>query len=111
VCSGFAVLQSAEGDRWRCSRLVVSVVGGQDLRLDWGRELLDVEQLVVQARVEGLDPGVLPGRAGIDVCGFGEPRLTPFGEDPDGELGPVVGGRFAGAPPRSATRLFRVATV
>ncbi len=71
--------------------VVVSVVRGEDLGLGEGRELLNVEQLVTQAGVEGLDPGVLPGRARIDVGGGGERRLAPLGEDAGGELGPVVG--------------------
>ena len=37
-----------------------------DLGLEQGGELLDVEQLVADAAVEGLDEGVLPWRAGLD---------------------------------------------
>jgi hypothetical protein len=36
-------------------------VGGQNLRLIQTGEHLDVQQLVAQARVEGLDVWVLPG--------------------------------------------------
>ncbi len=79
--------------------VVGSVVRGEDLGFGEGRELLDVEQLVPEAGVEGLDPGVLPGRARIDVGGAGERRLAPLGKDPGGQLGAVVGAevRWRGA--------------
>ena len=70
--------------------VVVSVVGGQDLCFGQGAELLDVEQLVAQAGVEGLDVGVLPGRARLDVGAGGGSRPTPLAQDAGGQLGPVV---------------------
>ena len=39
-----------------------------DLGFEEGTEFLDVEQLVADAPVEALDEGVLPGRAGLDLC-------------------------------------------
>jgi len=76
----------------------VAVVAGQGLGLGEGRELLDIEQLIAQAGVEGLDPGVLPGRARIDVGSVGEPRLAPLGEHPGGQLRAVVGAQVRRRP-------------
>jgi len=42
-------------------------VGDDDACLREGVELLPVEALVAEARVEGLDVAVLPGRARVDV--------------------------------------------
>jgi len=69
---------------------------GEKPRLGEGRELLDVEDLVAEPSVERLDPGVLPGRARIDVGGQGRLGLAPLAQDAGGELGAVVGAQVLG---------------
>ena len=49
-------------------------------------ELLDVEQLVTYAAVEGLDVGVLPRRAGLDVPGLGAGQAAPLPQGPRDQL-------------------------
>src|SRR4051812_42017572 len=53
-------------------------------------DLLDVEQLVAQAGVEGLDVGGLPGRAGLAERRCGPAVATPVSERVRGQLGTVV---------------------
>ena len=55
--------------------VVLAPVCDHDLRLGQAGELLDVEQLVADAGVEGLDERVLPRRARLDVRGAG-PRAA-----------------------------------
>ena len=52
-------------------------VGDEDLGLEEGVELFDGEQFVTHTRAVGLDPGVLPGGAGVDVAGAGAVEATP----------------------------------
>ena len=42
-------------------------------------ELPAVEELVAEPAVEGLDPGVLPGRAGVDEAGADTVEAAPVG--------------------------------
>jgi hypothetical protein len=44
-------------------------VGDEDQCFKQGVELFDGEQLVAHTAAVGLDPGVLPGSAGLDVAG------------------------------------------
>ena len=53
-------------------------------------ELLDVEQLIAQAAVEGLHVGVLPWRSGLDERRPGTPEAAPVAEGVRGQLRPVV---------------------
>lgn len=66
-------------------------VGGEHLGLIQAGEDLDVQQLVAPAVVEGLDVGVLPGRARLDVGGVGGAVPAPFAKDGGSQLGAVVG--------------------
>ena len=68
----------------------VAPVGEHDPRLEQRVEELTVQELVAQARVERLDPGVLPGRARIDEDRRRCVEATPVGNRIGGELGPVV---------------------
>jgi hypothetical protein len=65
-------------------------VGQEDLGLEQGVELLDGEQLGADAAAVGLDPGVLPGRAGFDVAGAGAGEAAPVPQGVGGEFGAVV---------------------
>ena len=62
----------------------------EDLGLEQGGELLDVEQLVADAAVEGLDEGVLPRRAGLDVGGPDAGQAAVVAQRPGDHLGAVV---------------------
>src|SRR3954447_1269123 len=53
-------------------------------------ELLDVEQLVADAAVEGFHVGILPGRAWLDERRFSTAEATPVPERVGGQLRPVV---------------------
>ena len=57
--------------------------------LEQAVELPAVQQLVAQPAVEGLDPGVLPRRAGIDEHGGDFVEPAPVGDGVSDELGSV----------------------
>ena len=78
--------------------VVLAPLGGQELRLRERREILDVEDLVAKPGVEGLDPGVLPRRARVDVGGCGRALLAPVAQDASGQLGAVVGAQVLRRP-------------
>jgi hypothetical protein len=65
-------------------------VGHEDLRLQERVELFDGEQFVADAAAVGLDPGVLPGRARLDVAGARAGEAAPVAQGVGCELGPVV---------------------
>src|ERR1035437_5688856 len=65
-------------------------VGDHDARLGQAGELLDVEQLVTDAGVEGLDEWVLPRRARLDERGAGLGEHAPVLERVRGHLRAVV---------------------
>jgi hypothetical protein len=48
-----------------------------------------VEELVAQAAVERLDPGVLPRRSGVDEHRAGAVEAAPVGDSARDELGSV----------------------
>ncbi len=73
-------------------------VGGKEAGLGQGGELFDVEDLVAEAGVQRLHPGVLPGRCGIDVGGGGGAGLAPLAQHAGGQLGAVVGPEVLGSP-------------
>lgn len=81
--------------------VLLSPVGDEDLGFEQRVELLDREQLVAHPGSVGLDPGVLPGRAGVDVARAGSGEAAPVPEGVGGELGAVVHPDEAreGAPP------------
>src|SRR5215211_7843579 len=62
-------------------------------------ELLEVEQLVTHAAVEGLDVGVFPRRAGLDVPGPGAGQAAPLPQAPRDQLRAVVGAQVRGHAP------------
>ena len=62
----------------------------QDVSVLDAPELLAVQALVAQARVEALTEAVLPGLAGLDVVGLGALGLEPLGKLEGDELGAVV---------------------
>jgi hypothetical protein len=53
---------------------------------------LGVEYLVAEAGVERLDPGVLPGRARLDVGGAGAGDEAPVAQGMGGETTPAPAG-------------------
>jgi hypothetical protein len=69
---------------------LLAPVLGEDLRLGEAGELLEIEQLVADAGVEGLSERVLPRRSGLDVPRRDVGAGTPAPEGVGGELGPVV---------------------
>jgi hypothetical protein len=60
------------------------------LGFEQGVEALAVEELVTEAPVERLDPGVLPRAARIDEHGVGAVEATPVGHRICDELGPMI---------------------
>jgi hypothetical protein len=72
-------------------------VGEDDLGLGQGVEELDVEDLVAGAAVEGLDEGVLPGRARLDVGGGGLAQAAPVAQGVGDQLGAVVAADVLGS--------------
>ena len=70
--------------------VLVAPVGDKYLGLEQGVELLDGEQLVADPRAVGLNPRVLPGRAGLDVAGLDGGEPAPVAQRAGSELGPVV---------------------
>ena len=70
--------------------VVDAPVADEHLGLEERVELPEVEQFVAEAAVEGLDPGVLPGRARIDEHACGAVGCAPLGDDDRDELGAVV---------------------
>ena len=61
-----------------------------DLGLEEGVEQLAVEELVAEAAVEALDPGVLPRAARVDEDRVGAVEPAPVGDGMGDELGPVI---------------------
>ena len=59
---------------------VGSPVFEHDLGFEEVGEVFGVEAFVSEASVEGLDVGVLPGRAGLDVGGVGAPDAAPVAQ-------------------------------
>ena len=72
--AGVLILSAECGRRWV---VVLAPVLDHDARLGQAGELLDVEQLVADAGVEGLHERVLPRRARLDEHGPGLRELTP----------------------------------
>ena len=70
--------------------VVLSPVGDHHLGLAEGLKQLAREQLVAHARPEGLDVGILPGRAGLDVAGPGLREAAEVAQGVGGEPGAVV---------------------
>src|SRR3954463_11087360 len=70
--------------------VVLAPVLDDDLGFGEAAELLDVEQLVAGAAVEGFHVGVLPRRAGLDERGLGAAEATPVAQRVRGQLGPVI---------------------
>jgi hypothetical protein len=66
--------------------------GEDQLRLGERAEELGVEYLVAEAGVERLDPGVLPGRARLDVGGAGAGDEAPVAQGMGGETTPAPAG-------------------
>ena len=62
----------------------------QDVSVLDAPELLAVEALIAQPRVEALTVVVLPGLAGLDVMRSGTEALEPLGQFEGDELGAVV---------------------
>ena len=62
-----------------------------DLGLPEGIKYLPVEQLVAEAGIEALDIAVLPGRAWLDVSGFGADGSDPIPDGFGNELRAIVG--------------------
>jgi hypothetical protein len=67
-------------------------LGEDQLRLGERAEELGVEYLVAEAGVERLDPGVLPGRARLDVGGAGAGDEAPVAQGMGGETTPAPAG-------------------
>ena len=65
-------------------------VADEDLGFEEAGELLDGEQLVAHPAAVRLDPGVLPGRARLDVAGTRACEAAPVAQGVRGELGAVV---------------------
>ena len=82
-------------------------IGDEDLRFKQGVELFDGEQLVAQTAAVGLDPGVLPGRAGLDVAGARAAVAAPVPQGVGGELGTVVAADELGMPAAGADDLVQ----
>jgi hypothetical protein len=76
-----------------------SPVGDEDLGLEECVELLDGQQLVAYAAAVGLDPRVLPGRAGLDVAGATAAEAAPVAQRVGGQLRPVVAADEGGVTP------------
>jgi hypothetical protein len=62
----------------------------EELGFEEGVEGLEVEEFVAEVAVEGLDLGVLPGGAGLDVGDGGGVEAAPVFECFGGQFGPVV---------------------
>jgi hypothetical protein len=80
----------AEGLVWSVVVVVVSPVFEQDLRLVERVERLHLEQFASQMPVEGLDVGVLPGCAWLDVAGTAAAEAAAVAERLGDEFGAVV---------------------
>jgi len=68
------------------------------LGLEEAVEVLEGQQLVAHAGAVGLDPGVLPGRSGVDVFGLGAGESAPVAQRVGGELWSVAAPDVLGAP-------------
>src|SRR5438270_920953 len=90
---GLGVLGGGEPAQGRVGTVGVVLdppVLDNDLSLAEIGEVLDVEQLVAYSTVEGLDEGVLPGRAGFDVGTGGARQPAPLAQSPGDHFGTVV---------------------
>src|SRR3954453_11974073 len=75
---------------WPASVVILAPVLDHHDGFGQAAELLDVEQLVTDAAVEGLNVGVLPRRAGFDERRLGPSEATPVAQGVCGQLGPVI---------------------
>ena len=82
--------EPSEGLVWPVGVVFGSPVLEHDLGFEEVSEVFCVEAFVSEASVEGLDVGVLPGRAGLDVGGVGAPDAAPVPQRGRDELGAVV---------------------
>jgi hypothetical protein len=71
---------------WTIQVVVDSPVLDEDLGFEEGIEAVPVEEFVTQATVERFDPGVLPGRSGVDEDGPGAVEAAPVGHSVGDEL-------------------------
>src|SRR5208283_5833260 len=78
------------GAVWSVHVVVDPPVLYEHLRLEQAVEAPAVEQLVTHPAVEGLDPGVLPGRARIDEDRADTVEPAPVSHRVGDELGTVV---------------------
>ena len=75
---------------WPVGVVVDASVLDEDLGFEEAVELPAVEELVAESPVERLDPGVLPGRPGVDEAGRDIVESAPVRDGPRDELGTVV---------------------
>lgn len=61
------------------------IVLGEDLGLDERLERLDVQELVAELAVQGLDVGVLSGAAGLDTARAGPGEQAPVAQPVGGD--------------------------
>jgi hypothetical protein len=81
--------ESSQGRVGTVGVVLDSPVLDNDVGLAEVGEVFDVEQLVTDPAVEGLDEGVLPGRAGLDVGTGGAREPAPLAQSQAISSGPL----------------------
>jgi Lipocalin-like domain len=84
------LLSATKEEEAQAEESYVSYCGRYDF--DGDTEELGVEYVVAEAGVERLDPGVLPGRARLDVGGAGAADEAPVAQGMGGETTPAPAG-------------------